>query len=47
MAVLKRGYSIVQSVPGHQIITRARDVQRGDLLEVLLFEGKIKVVVDK
>lgn len=45
LAVLKRGYSIIRSLPGQQVVTRAQDVQNGAPLEVLLAEGKLKVMV--
>ncbi len=47
LAVLKRGYSIVRSLPEKRIITREKDVQHGDSLEVTLAEGQLKVTVDK
>ena len=46
LAVLRRGYSIVRSLPEQRIVMRAQDVQKGELLEVLLAEGVLKVVVD-
>ena len=46
LAVLRRGYSIVRSLPEQRIVMRAQDVQAGDFLEVLLSEGVLKVLVD-
>ena len=46
LAVLRRGYSIVRSLPEQRIVMRAQDVQQGDILEVLLSEGVLKVLVD-
>jgi len=46
LAVLRRGYSIVRSLPEQRIVMRAQDVQQGDIMEVLLSEGVLKVIVD-
>jgi exodeoxyribonuclease VII large subunit len=43
LAVLERGYAIVQKIPGKKVIMRSsRDVNEGDQLEIRLHEGRLK-----
>jgi len=41
LAILARGYSIVQTVPGGAIVKRARDVSVGDEVRARLAEGQL------
>jgi exodeoxyribonuclease VII large subunit len=41
LAILRRGYSILQSVPDGRIITRARDLHEEDDVSVTLAEGRL------
>lgn len=46
LAVLSRGYSIARRLPSGQILRRAKEVRRGDPLEVLLAEGRLACLVE-
>jgi exodeoxyribonuclease VII large subunit len=46
LAVLRRGYSIVRTLPDKRVVTCAQDVQQGDALEILFSEGNLIVTVD-
>jgi exodeoxyribonuclease VII large subunit len=47
LAVLSRGYSIVQTVPGGAVVKRARDVSAGDQVSARLAEGRLLCDVRK
>ena len=47
LAVLGRGYSIVQTVPGGSVVKRARDVSTGDQVSARLAEGRLLCEVRK
>jgi exodeoxyribonuclease VII large subunit len=47
LAVLGRGYSIVQTVPGGAVVKRARDVSAGDRVSARLAEGRLLCDVRK
>ncbi|MBI4400419.1 MAG: exodeoxyribonuclease VII large subunit, partial [Nitrospirae bacterium] len=47
LAILARGYSIVQTVPGGAIVRRARDVSVGDEVRARLAEGQLLCGVRK
>jgi exodeoxyribonuclease VII large subunit len=47
LAVLARGYSIVQTVPGGTVVKRARDVAEGDRVRARLGEGELLCDVRK
>ncbi|MGH7472389.1 MAG: exodeoxyribonuclease VII large subunit [Candidatus Methylomirabilales bacterium] len=47
LAILGRGYSIVQTVPGGAIVKRARDVSVGDEVRARLAEGQLLCDVRK
>jgi len=47
LAILARGYSIVQTVPGGAIVKRARDVSVGDEVRARLAEGQLLCDVRK
>jgi exodeoxyribonuclease VII large subunit len=46
-SVLKRGYSITRTVPHGKVVTDARNVQIGQLLEIQLANGHIPVIVQE
>ncbi len=41
LSVLKRGYSIVMRLPEKGLLTQASQVERGDKIRVVLFEGEL------
>ncbi len=45
LAILKRGYSVVQTVPTGQIVRRASDVTVGDVVHTRLSEGRLLCLV--
>ncbi|NGZ02547.1 MAG: hypothetical protein CV090_05805, partial [Nitrospira sp. WS238] len=45
LAILKRGYSIVQTVPTGWIVRRASDVTVGDVIHARLSEGRLLCLV--
>jgi exodeoxyribonuclease VII large subunit len=45
LAILGRGYSILQTVPGGQILRRANDVEVGQELEAQLASGRLSCTV--
>ena len=45
LRILQKGYSIVKSCKSGKILKRAGEVERGELLEVILSEGKLVVEV--
>ncbi|QJA06955.1 exodeoxyribonuclease VII large subunit [Thermosulfurimonas marina] len=47
LAVLSRGYSVVRKGPQGPVVCKASEVKPGDLLEILLAEGKIAARVEK
>jgi len=47
LAVLGRGYSILQTVPAGQIVHRASDVETGQELEAQLVRGRLSCVVTR
>ena len=47
MAVLRRGYSITRTLPGHAVVMQAQSTSVGQSLEVLLAEGALEVTVAK
>ncbi len=47
IAVLERGYSITRSLPDKTIISDAKNVSDGQLLEILLAKGTIRCRVEK
>jgi exodeoxyribonuclease VII large subunit len=47
LAVLGRGYSIVQTVPGGAVVKRAGDVSTGDQVSARLAEGRLLCDVRK
>ena len=47
LAVLARGYSIVQTVPGGAVVKRAREVSEGDQVRARLGEGELLCDVRK
>ena len=47
LAVLGRGYSILQTVPAGQILHRASDVETGQELEAQLASGRLSCVVTR
>lgn len=47
LAILARGYSIIQTVPGGKVIRRARDVSVGDVVRARLAEGHVICSVRK
>jgi exodeoxyribonuclease VII large subunit len=47
LAVLGRGYSILQTVPARQILHRASDVETGQELEAQLASGRLNCVVTR
>ena len=46
LAVLSRGYSITQQLPSRQVLRRAKEVRKGDPLEILLAEGSLECLVE-
>ena len=47
LAILARGYSIVQTIPGGAIVKRAQDVSVGDQVRARLAEGQLLCHVQK
>jgi exodeoxyribonuclease VII large subunit len=47
LAILGRGYSILQTVPAGQILHRASDVEVGQELEAQLATGRLGCVVTR
>lgn len=47
LAILSRGYSIIQTSPGDRIVTDAQSVQVGDRLRARLAEGRLICLVEK
>jgi exodeoxyribonuclease VII large subunit len=47
LAILGRGYSILQTVPAGQILHRANDVEVGQELEAQLANGKLNCTVTR
>jgi len=47
LAVLARGYSVVRKGTGGPVVRRSSEVKPGDLLEILLAEGRIAARVEK
>jgi exodeoxyribonuclease VII large subunit len=47
LAILGRGYSILQTVPAGQIIHRANDVEVGQELEAQLASGRLSCMVTR
>jgi exodeoxyribonuclease VII large subunit len=45
-AVLRRGYSIVYKPPKEKAITGVEELQRGDLLRILLARGEVAASVE-
>jgi len=45
LAVLERGYAIVQKIPGKRILRSSRETNEGDRLEVRLHEGSLECEV--
>jgi len=44
-AVLERGYSITRTPHDHKVVTHAAGITEGQALEVILYNGKLNVVV--
>lgn len=42
-SVLERGYSITRTLPNQSVVMDAKDIERGQMLEILLAKGKITV----
>jgi len=47
LAILERGYSIIQTVPAGQILHRASDVEAGQELEAQLASGRLSCRVTR
>ncbi len=47
MAVLKRGYSIARTYPEQTIVTDPATIKNNDLLEIILFKGRVITKVEK
>lgn len=47
LAILSRGYSIIQTSPGDRIVTDAQSVRPGDRLRARLAEGRLFCLVEK
>jgi exodeoxyribonuclease VII large subunit len=45
--ILQRGYSITRLLPARKIVKSARQVRKGDTLDVRLSEGEVYCIVDK
>jgi exodeoxyribonuclease VII large subunit len=46
LAVLSRGYALVRKVPGHEIVRDARQLARGDQVEIRLGKGSATAAVE-
>ena len=42
-SVLERGYSITRTLPDESVVTDAKEIERGQMLEILLAKGKVTV----
>jgi exodeoxyribonuclease VII large subunit len=47
LAILSRGYGIVETFPGKRVVRRARDVSVGDSVKARVAEGELICVVQK
>lgn len=47
LAILSRGYSVMQAGPSGRIVRRASDVAVGEVVEARLAEGRLRCVVDE
>lgn len=47
LAILSRGYSVIESLPGGSIVKRAKDVRPGSRIRAKLSEGQLSCVVDE
>ena len=45
LAILRRGYSVIQGVPLGQVVRRASEVTVGDILQARLSEGRLLCLV--
>jgi exodeoxyribonuclease VII large subunit len=45
--ILQRGYSITRLLPARDIVKSARQVRKGDTVDVRLSEGEVYCIVDK
>ncbi len=45
--ILQRGYSITRLLPAQEIVKSARQVRKGDTVDVRLSEGEVYCIVDK
>jgi exodeoxyribonuclease VII large subunit len=43
--ILKRGYSITRKLPGQSILKSSREVLKGDWIEIILADGKVRAKV--
>jgi exodeoxyribonuclease VII large subunit len=46
LGVLSRGYSITYRLPSRQVLRSAREVRKGDPLEILLAQGRVACLVE-
>jgi exodeoxyribonuclease VII large subunit len=47
LASLERGYSICYHLPSGQVVTDARQVRTGDIVEVRLHQGEMRCWVEE
>ncbi len=47
LAILSRGYSVIQAGPSGRIVRRASDVAVGEVVQARLAEGRLRCVVDE
>jgi len=47
LAILSRGYSLVETIPEKRIVRRSRDVQEGDVVRARLAEGTLFCLIQK
>jgi exodeoxyribonuclease VII large subunit len=45
LAILTRGYSVIQAVPSGRVVRRGSDVEVGELLHARLSEGRLVCIV--
>ena len=45
LAILRRGYSVIQGVPLGQVVRRASEVTVGEVLQARLSEGRLLCLV--
>jgi len=47
LAILSRGYSLVETIPEKKIVRHSRDVQEGDVVRARLAEGALLCLIQK